>query len=159
MDIHSYDEKFMRRCIELSQASVDAGDAPFGSLIAIDNELLVEGLNDYKTKVTEHAEIVALNKAHQALGSSDLSTCTLYTSCEPCPMCSFMIREFKIKRVVFALHSPHMGGYSKWSILEDEPLGKIQPFFSKAPIVLPGFLETEAKAVMDKTFFGQFFGK
>lgn len=159
MEIKTYDEIFMRRCIELSQLSVDSGDAPFGSLIAIDENLLVEGLNDYKSKVTEHAEIVALNKAHQTLGSSDLSACTLYTSCEPCPMCSFMIREFKIKRVVFALHSPHMGGYSKWSILEDEKLGNIQPFFAKAPIVLPGFLEDEAKAVMDKTVFGQFFGK
>lgn len=159
MEIKTFDELFMRRCIELSQLSVDAGDAPFGSLIAIEDKLLVEGLNDYKTKVTEHAEIVALNKAHQALGSSDLSVCTLYTSCEPCPMCSFMIREFKIKRVVFALHSPHMGGYSKWSILEDEKLGNIQPFFAKAPIVLPGYLEHEAKSVMDKTVFGQFFGK
>lgn len=159
MDIKAYDEQFMRRCIALSQASVEAGDAPFGSLIAIENKLIVEGLNDYKTKVTEHAEIVALNRAHQVLGSSNLSECTLYTSCEPCPMCSFMIREFKIKRVVFALHSPHMGGFSKWSILKDEKLGNIQPFFTQPPIVVPGYLENEAKKVMDKTVFGQFFGK
>src|SRR5262245_44311989 len=122
MNIKEYDEKFMLRCIELSQESVKSGDAAFGSLIAIGETLIAEGLNDCKTKISEHAEIVALNNAHKALGTPDLSSCTLYTSCEPCPMCSFMIREYKIKRVVFALPSLYVGGYSKWPILQDAEL-------------------------------------
>ncbi|MGY8847786.1 MAG: nucleoside deaminase, partial [Bacteroidia bacterium] len=99
------DKHFMQRCIELSKLSLDQGDAPFGSLITRDNELIAEGINAANTKVSEHAEITALHNAHQVIGSSDLSGCTLYTSCEPCPMCSFMIREYKISRVVFALPS------------------------------------------------------
>jgi tRNA(adenine34) deaminase len=149
--IKEYDERFMLRCIELSQESVDAGDAAFGSLIAMDDKLIAEGLNDYKTKISEHAEIVALNNAHKVLGTSDLSACTLYTSCEPCPMCSFMIREFKIKRVVFALPSLYVGGYSKWPILQDKELSELKPIFSDAPEVIGGFMENEAKIVMDKT--------
>ena len=149
--IQPFDEKFMRRCIELSQQSVHAGDAAFGSLIAHNDQLIAEAQNDYKTKITEHAEIVALNKAHAVTGSPDLSLFTLYTSCEPCPMCSFMIREFKIKRVVFALRSLYVGGYSKWQILQDESIAALYPVFSKPPEVIAGFMEDDAKIVMDQT--------
>ena len=155
-EVKKYDEKFMRRCIELSQESVNLGDAAFGSLIAIDDILIAEGLNNYKTKISEHAEIVALNKAHKELGTSDLSACTLYTSCEPCPMCSFMIREFKIKRVVFALPSLYVGGYSKWPILQDTEISELKPIFSNPPEVLAGFMEAEAKIVMEKTSLWMF---
>ena len=149
--VRKYDEKFMHRCIALSQEAVNSGDAAFGSLIAIDDRLIAEGLNDYKTKISEHAEIVALNKAHKILGTSDLSACTLYTSCEPCPMCSFMLREFKIKRVVFELPSLYVGGYSKWPILQDTEISELKPIFSNPPEVLAGFMEAEAKIVMEKT--------
>jgi tRNA(adenine34) deaminase len=154
--MHDYDHTFMRRCIELAQDAVDRGDAAFGSLVAMDDKLIAEASNEYKSKITDHAEIVALNRAHTILGTRDLSSCTLYTSCEPCPMCAFMIREFKIKRVVFALPSLYMGGYSKWSILQDEGLAAFKPIFSDPPEVCSGFMETEAKAVMDQTALWMF---
>lgn len=150
------DTHFMQRCIELSQLSLDQGDAPFGSLITRDNKLIAEGINAANTKVSEHAEITALHNAHQTLGTSDLSGCTLYTSCEPCPMCSFMIREYKISRVVFALPSLYMGGYSKWKILQDTDLTKFQLFFGAPPEVTGGFMEAEAKQVMEGTIFWMF---
>jgi tRNA(adenine34) deaminase len=150
------DKHFMQRCIELSQLSIDNGDAPFGSLITRDNELIAEGINAANTKVSEHAEITALHNAHQVIGSSDLSGCTLYTSCEPCPMCSFMIREYKISRVVFALPSLYMGGYSKWKILQDTDLTKFNLFFGKPPEVIGSFMEAEAKQVMEGTIFWMF---
>ena len=135
------DKHVMQRCIELSKLSLDQGDAPFSSLITRDNELIAEGINAANTKVSEHAEITALHNAHQVIGSPDLSGCTLYTSCEPCPMCSFMIREYKISRVVFALPSLYMGGYSKWKILQDTDLTKFNLFFGKPPEVIDNFME------------------
>jgi tRNA(adenine34) deaminase len=150
------DKHFMQRCIELSQLSLDQGDAPFGSLITKDNELIAEGINAANTKVSEHAEITALHNAHQIMGTSDLSGYTLYTSCEPCPMCSFMIREYKISRVVFALPSLYMGGYSKWEILQDTDLTKFNLFFGTPPEVTGGFMEAEAKQVMEGTIFWMF---
>jgi tRNA(adenine34) deaminase len=146
----------MQRCIELSKLSLDQGDAPFGSLITKDNKLIAEGINAANTKVSEHAEITALHNAHQTLGTSDLSGCTLYTSCEPCPMCSFMIREYKISRVVFALPSLYMGGYSKWKILQDTDLTKFPLFFGAPPEVTGGFMEAEAKQAMEGTLFWMF---
>lgn len=151
-----YDQGFMQRCIELAQQAVDRGDAAFGSLVAMDDRLIAEASNEYKTRITDHAEIVALNRAQQVLDSSDLSACTLYTSCEPCPMCSFMIREFKIRRVVFALPSLYMGGYSRWDILQDEGLASFKPIFADPPEVVGGFMEAEAKAVMDQTALWMF---
>lgn len=150
------DQKFMRRCIELAQQSLKRGDAPFGSLVAKDHELVAEGLNDAANKVSEHAEVIALHNAHHANGSSDLTGHTLYTSCEPCPMCSFMIREYKISRVVFALPSPFMGGFTKWDILQDEEITQFKPFFGSPPEVIGGFMETESKKVMNDTPFWMF---
>lgn len=152
----SADTPFMKRCIELSQISIDNGDAPFGSLITKDGKLVAEGTNAANTKVSEHAEITALHNAHQVLGTSDLSGCTLYTSCEPCPMCSFMIREYKITRVVFALHSPYLGGHTKWPILQDIDLSKFKLFFGTPPEVVGGFMEEEAQKVMKGTVFSMF---
>jgi len=145
------DKKFIRKCIELSDESLKKGENPFGSLITKDGKILVEAVNGAKDKVNNHAEIIALNKASEALGTSNLAECTLYTNCEPCPMCSFMIREHKIKKVVFALASPFMGGYTKWDILQDKELEKFEPYFGKPPEVVACLLEKEAKEIFDKT--------
>ena len=144
-------DTFIRRCIELSQVAVDAGDAPFGSLIVKDGEVLAEASNDKNSQTNHHAEILALNKASEVTGSHDLFGCTLYTNVEPCPMCAFMIREYKIERVVFSLPSPFMGGYSKWNILEDVGLEEFPPYFGKCPEVVGSVLEPEARAVLDQT--------
>ena len=150
------DISFMRRCIELAKQSWQDVDAPFGSLVAKGDVLIAEGLNDAANKVSEHAEVIALHNAHNETGSSNLGGYTLYTSCEPCPMCSFMIREYKISRVVFALPSPFMGGYTKWNILQDEEIEQFEPFFSKPPEVVGGFLESESKEAMKDTPFCMF---
>lgn len=151
MTIEEQDKKFIRRCIELSEEALATCDAPFGSLVSRGGEVVAEAANNARNKITDHAEIMVLNQAHKALGTSDLSGCTLYTNCEPCPMCSFMIREFKISRVVFALPSPYVGGYSKWTILQDKEIEQFAPFFKEPPEVRVGVLEPEAKAVFDKT--------
>jgi tRNA(adenine34) deaminase len=154
--LFDYDKLFMERCIALAKQSLDSGDAPFGSLIAKDSVLIAEGLNDAASRVSEHAEVVALHNACKHVENQDLTGYTLYTSCEPCPMCSFMIREYKISRVVFALPSPYMGGYSKWDILQDGEISQFKPFFGKAPVVVPGYMEAESKAVMEGTPFWMF---
>jgi len=74
--------------------------------------------------------------------------------CEPCPICSFMIREYKISRVVFALPSLYMGGYSKWKILQDTDLTKFNLFFGKPPEVIGSFMEDEPNSSRKELFFG-----
>jgi tRNA(adenine34) deaminase len=91
-----------------------------------------------------------MRRAKKALGSSDLSGCTLYSNCEPCPMCSFMMREQHIKAVVFALRTPHMGGYTRWDILQDQGLARYGPVFTTPPNVITGVLEKEAAEQFEK---------
>ena len=115
-------EKFIKRCIELAQEALDAGDNPFGAVVVKDNR------------------IIAMRNAKKALGTPDLSGCTLYSNCEPCPMCSFMAREQKLEAVVFALRAPHMGGYSRWDILQDQGLARYEPVYTFPPNVVTGVL-------------------
>ena len=145
------DEKYMRRCIQLSEKALGLGDNPFGCVIANKKGILVETRNKIKENdITQHAEILAMRKAQKLLKTSDLSEYAIYSNCEPCPMCAFMMRELKFKRVVFALLSTCMGGYSKWNILEDKELLKFKPIFSNPPKVVTGILEKEALAVFEK---------
>ena len=155
-DANKKDEEIMRRCINLSQQAKDDGDGPFGCVVTKNGEILAETKNSAKDNPTQHAEILALLEASSKLKSNDLTKCTLYSNCEPCPMCSFMIREYKIGKVVFALSSPYMGGFSRWKILKDQGLSKCTPFFTVVPEVIPYLLENEAKKVFDNTGWWMF---
>ena len=84
------DEKFMRRAIALAQNGIDQNvGGPFGAIVVKDGEIIGEGCNRVTSTndPTAHAEIVAIRNACQKLNSFQLDGCTIYTSCEPCPMC------------------------------------------------------------------------
>jgi len=146
--IEAIDLKMMARCIELSKTAGKEGEFPFACVIARDGEVVVETTNRVKRDgdLTRHAEIVAVGMAQRALGTKDLSGCTLYTNVEPCAMCSFPIRETRISRVVYSIGSRLMGGDSKWDILGDEELTKVMPeAFGDAPEVVRGLLRRDAE--------------
>lgn len=140
------DLEAMRRCIELARQSVNNGNHPFGSLIVRNGEVLAEGLNLVVTELdpTSHAETVAMRNACRAVQALDLTGTTLYTSCEPCWICSCAIRELRVERVVFALTSPKGGGYSsdRYPILTDA-IERYGP----PPIVEHGLLADESQAL------------
>jgi guanine deaminase len=88
--MNELDRKFMARAIELAQAGVDQNlGGPFGCVIAKDGRIVGEGNNQVTSTndPTAHAEIVAIRNACRDLGNFQLDGCTIYTSCEPCPMC------------------------------------------------------------------------
>jgi tRNA(adenine34) deaminase len=81
-------------------------------------------------------------------GTKNLSECTIYINVEPCAMCSFCIRETGICRVVYAIPSPIMGGYSKWNILGDLEISNTLPeIFRGPPEIVSSLLEAEAEQV------------
>ena len=155
----SVDERFIRQCILLAEKSVDEGEAPFGSLIVKDAKIIAESGNGNKRyqDVSSHAEILVMRKAQQLLQTDDLSGYEIYSNCEPCPMCSFMMRELKFKRIIFALPSAIMGGYSKWPILQDTELEKIRPYFTKPPEITPNMLPHEAIKTFQRIGMEQMF--
>lgn len=137
--------KFMQRCIELAQLSVIEGDLPFGALIVKEKKIVIESGQTVVSSrdATGHAEVNVLRKAQQLLGN-DLSSCALYSNCEPCAMCSFLINELLVGEVVFAVKSPDMGGYTRWDILNDKNAERLAKLGVKFPKVTPYFMEEEA---------------
>ena len=84
------DSQFMARAIELARMSVETSSGgPFGCVIVKDGEIIGEGNNRVTSTSdpTAHAEIIAIRDTCARLGSFQLDGCTIYTSCEPCPMC------------------------------------------------------------------------
>jgi tRNA(adenine34) deaminase len=144
------DLKMMRRCVALSAEAVRAHELPFACVICKDGEVVVETTNRVirDADVTRHAEIIAISEAQRILGRKDLSDCTLYSNVEPCPMCSFPIRETRISRVVYSISSPMMGGFSKWDVLSDREISDVMPqVFGKAPDISAGLMYRDAAAV------------
>jgi len=85
-----YDEKFMRRAIELAATALDIpGARPYGAVVVKDGKIVGEGLNESAKKFdpTSHGEVEAVRDACRNLQTTDLTDCELYTSCEPCSVC------------------------------------------------------------------------
>lgn len=81
---------FMKRAADLAIINVEKRTGgPFGCVIVKDGEIIAEGANSVTTHndPTAHAEVVAIRRACEKLKSFQLTGCTIYTSCEPCPMC------------------------------------------------------------------------
>lgn len=84
------DRQFMMRAVELARLAVETGSGgPFGCVVVKDGKIVGEGSNRVTTTndPTAHAEVVAIRDACSNLGTFQLDGCTIYTSCEPCPMC------------------------------------------------------------------------
>lgn len=81
---------FMRQAIVLAQDAIDHDNGgPFGAIIVKEGSVIAQGHNAVTSSndPTMHAEIMAIRKACAMLGTFNLTGCTLYSSCEPCPMC------------------------------------------------------------------------
>lgn len=84
--------------------NVAAGGGPFGAVIVMPDGSVVEGTNrvTLDNDPTAHAEVVAIRAAAVRLGTFDLSGCSLYSSCEPCPMCGAAALWARLDTVIFA---------------------------------------------------------
>ena len=101
IDLH-----YLRLALQVAQRARAHGNHPFGALLVDEaGQVLLEAENTVNTArdCTGHAETNLVRMASQAFPPEKLATCTLYTSTEPCAMCSGAIHWGKIGRVVFAL--------------------------------------------------------
>lgn len=98
------DEQWMRVAIEAARAGVARGQTPFGACIASpDGREIVRAHNVVweTTDITAHAEVRAIRRACGALGTINLSGCTIYSTCEPCPMCFSACHWARLARIVY----------------------------------------------------------
>jgi len=99
------DRQFMQRAIELARNGVGNNEGgPFGCVVVKDGEIVGEGNNRVTSTndPTAHAEVIAIRDACKRLNSFQLDGCTIYTSCEPCPMCLGAIYWARPARVFYA---------------------------------------------------------
>lgn len=95
---------FLTQTIDLAKNNVNQQGGPFAALVVKDNQIIATGVNSVTANLdpTAHAEISAIRAACQIAGHFQLSEYTLYTSCEPCPMCLGAIYWANLKAVYFA---------------------------------------------------------
>ncbi len=148
LDLEATDQLMMTRCIELAKVSGKAREYPYAAVISRRGKIVAELTNRVSCDrdVTHHAEMMALSLAQKKLGTVSLDDCDIYTNLEPCAMCSFAVRESRIRRVIYALSSPYMGGLSKWNVLNNSDLSAAMPeVFAPPPEIVSGYMENEAE--------------
>lgn len=116
------DETWLGRAIELAVANVAEGGGPFGAVVVRDGAVVAEGQNRVTRDLdpTAHAEVQAIRAAGQVLGDFSLAGCTLYASCEPCPLCVSASLWARVDRVVYAAdrHDAARGGFDDRAFYE-----------------------------------------
>jgi tRNA(adenine34) deaminase len=149
--VENIDRRMMTRCIALAIASGKDHEYPYGVIICRGGNVVAESTNRvaHERDVTRHAEVIAISRAQKLLGTVSLDDCVIYVSAEPCVYCCYAIRESRIGRVVYGLHSPHMGGVSRWNVLEDEQLSNEMPeVFNPPPEIVAGFMAEEVEQAL-----------
>ena len=98
------DRHFMRRAMVLARAARDSpGRSPIGCLIVLDGKVVGEGCNEVGLSCdpTAHAEIVAIRRAASGLATTHLRGATLYSTLQPCGMCTMASIWARVGRIVF----------------------------------------------------------
>lgn len=133
------DERLLRRAIELAAKARAGGNPPFGSLlVGPDGAVLVEEHNTVLTDsdISAHPELKLARWAARELDPATAAVTTMYTSCQPCGMCTGAIERSGLGRVVFALST--------------EQLGTLKPPAAGAGVLLEGpALFDEARVPVD----------
>lgn len=128
-----------------ARAALAAGEVPIGAVVLDPTGVIIAAAHNEREAghdPTAHAEVVALRRAGQALGSWHLDGCTLAVTLEPCTMCAGAIVLARIERVVFGAWDPKAGAVgSLWDVVRDRRL-------NHRPQVAAGVCEDECSALL-----------
>jgi tRNA(Arg) A34 adenosine deaminase TadA len=138
------DEHFMRLAIEKARDGMRLGQTPFGATIVRAGEVIATAHNIVwaTTDPTAHAEVTAIREACTSLNAIDLTGCTIYSTCEPCPMCFAACHWARISRIVYgaAIADAKAAGFNELTVSNDQ-----LKQFGKSPIqITGGFMRNEA---------------
>jgi len=143
------DADYMRQCLGIGSEAARRGETPVGAILVREGKVFTSAEEATRSNmdVTAHAEVLAIRKATEALGSMDLTGCTLFTNVEPCILCSYAIRRTRIDRVVIGAPTGSLGGgSSEHPILIESDI----PGFGDPPEITEGVLLAECLALLNK---------
>ncbi len=141
---------FMKEAVLLAEEARENGEVPVGAVIVKDGKIISKGRNrrEKEKNALAHAEIEAINKACEALGSWRLDGCEMYVTLEPCPMCTGAILAARLSRVVFGAYDERAGScYSAVNIPEITA--------EKKPQIIGGYMEKDCKQLLVSFFSGK----
>lgn len=146
------DERFMKEVIELARQAAEHGNEPFGALLVKDGEAVFSNENQIYTQSdpTFHAELGLIRRFCAQTKITDLSEYTLYSSCEPCFMCSGALVWMKLGRLVYGASDMDLG-----EILHEKGSECSRIVFENSPWkpqVTAGVLRMESCAVLQEYF-------
>jgi len=138
----------MARALELAQAAARAGEVPVGAVVVKDGVVIGEAHNAPRelTDPTAHAEILALRRAAEYLGSERLEGCELWVTLEPCAMCAGAIVHARIARLYYGADDPKGGAVAHGGRVFE------QPQCLHRPEVYAGIGEEQAAALLREFF-------
>ena len=141
-------ETWMREALKLAREAQLAGEVPVGAVVVCKEKIIACARNERETSgdPTAHAEVLALRRAAEALGTRRLEGCTLYVTLEPCPMCAGAIVMAVIDAVFFGAYDPRCGcAGSLYDLPEDASFGRVIPCSG-------GLLEAECRLALNAFF-------
>lgn len=106
------DERFMRAALELARDAAQAGEVPIGAVAVVDGRIVASGRNrvEERHSVSAHAEFEVVRRLEELRGDWRMSDVDVYVTKEPCPMCSGMLVNCRVRRIVFGAPDPAGGG-------------------------------------------------
>ena len=138
-------EAFMREA--LREAEKDGGEVPVGAVVVRGDRIIARAHNEREAgRPFAHAEMLAMERACQALGDRRLHGCALYVTLEPCPMCAGALMLAEVEECVFGAYDPRQGCCGSVYTLPQDPA-----FFHRARCV-GGVLEEESRALLQRFF-------
>lgn len=142
-------ERYMKICLQLAEEALANGDPPVGAVLVLNDVVIGEGIESGKSSgdITNHAEIEAIRDAIKHGFVNNLSQALLYSTHEPCIMCSYLIRNHKIPHVVFGTSVDYVGGFTgQFEVLITEEV----PKWRRQPKVTGGICEAECRELSRK---------
>ena len=143
-----YDEKFMKRALQLAKECAAKDEVPVGAVVVNDGRIIAESgnLKERQGSAVCHAEIVALVKAAQAVGNWWLEGCEVYVTLEPCPMCAGAMINSRIDSLYFGAFDMKAGACgSKVDLLKEG-------LFNHTVNVSGGHMAEECAALLTEFF-------
>ena len=137
------DKQFMKLAIEKAGEGVKEGGSPFGACIVKDGKVVtcVHNVVWQTTDSTAHAEVNAIRQACKKLNTIDLSSCTIYSTTEPCPMCFSACHWAMISKIIFgaSIEDAKLAGFNELTISNE----KMKSWGMSNLEIVRGFLREE----------------
>lgn len=140
--------KFMYAALQEAQKAFDDNEVPIGCVVVKENKIIAKGYNQTERlkDPTAHAEMIAITSACYSLSEMRLNECDIYTTVEPCIMCTGAILHARIANLYFACFDPKFGACgSLYNLIEEEKSNHKIKIFS-------GIYEKESSILLQEFF-------